>query len=322
MPVPTLPALPGPLPMATAPPGPPYAPSVTPSPADTVHGTVERQAAAFPHRTAVRAHDATLTYTALDRRANHLAHRLRALGVREGDTVAVCLEPSARQVTALLAVLKAGGAYLALGPGEHPRGGDRAALLRNTGARAVITQELFAGDWNEPIPTLLLGPTTVPAPRGAVPPATGVPAHGPAYVLPVTGPASAPWGVCVPHKALTALVEDARFLPVRPGDVALSAYGPDGGSALGLWAPLMAGAQLLIAPRGLGPRELATLIREERVTVARLGAPAFREMAREGLAGLQGLRCLVVTTASLSSEELSLVRRELPRTLLVETVTL
>ncbi|MBB5119197.1 AMP-binding protein [Streptomyces eurocidicus] len=316
MSVPTLPA-----PTATAPPG-PYAPPVAPSPADTVHGTVERWAAAFPHRTAVRAHDATLTYAALDQRANHLAHRLRALGVREGDTVAVCLEPSARQVTALLAVLKAGGAYLALGPGEHPRGGDRAALLHNTGARAVITQELFAGEWNERIHTLLVGPSTLPAPRGAVPPATEVPAHGPAYVLPVTGPASAPWGVCVPHRALTALAEDARFLPVRPGDVALSAYGPDGGSALGLWAPLMAGAQLLVAPRGLGPRELATLIREERVTVARLGAPAFREMAKEGLVALKGLRCLVVTTASLSSEELSAVRRELPKVSLVETVTL
>ena len=59
---------------------------------------------------------ASLTYGELDRRANQLAHRLRAMSAGPESIIALSLEPSFEMVIALLAVLKAGGAYLPLDP--------------------------------------------------------------------------------------------------------------------------------------------------------------------------------------------------------------
>ncbi|MBT2386572.1 AMP-binding protein, partial [Streptomyces sp. ISL-11] len=303
-------------------PPPPPAPVPAPVPV-SVHAVIAAQAAERPHHTAVRAHDGALTYTALDEQANHLAHRLRAQGVTPGDTVAVCLEPSARQITALLAVLKAGAAYLALDP-AHPGPTRPSTLLHHTGAKAVITQELFAAPLR-PHPGLLLldAHPTHKAPRSPRPPEVHVPAHAPAYLLPMAGPSRKPWAVCVPHKALTALTEDARFLPVHPSDTALScapAHTP--GSALGVWAPLMKGARLLLAPTGLTPAELTALMAEEHTTLARLSLRTFTALATTGLRTLRTLRTLVLTQAPLSADQLQLLRRELPITELIQTTTL
>ncbi|MBK6812866.1 MAG: AMP-binding protein [Sandaracinaceae bacterium] len=71
----------------------------------------ERQVDETPDAPAVRLGSAMLTYGGLDRRSNQLAHHLRGLGVGPDVLVGVCLERSLDMVAAVLAVLKAGGAY-------------------------------------------------------------------------------------------------------------------------------------------------------------------------------------------------------------------
>ncbi|MBC8088378.1 MAG: AMP-binding protein, partial [Phycisphaerae bacterium] len=84
-----------------------------------VHQLVEQMAAQFPQSIAVQATDGTLTYEQLDARANRMAHLLRARGVADGALVGVCLERSVWLPVALLAVHKAGAAYVPVDPG-HP----------------------------------------------------------------------------------------------------------------------------------------------------------------------------------------------------------
>ncbi|MGO4778404.1 AMP-binding protein, partial [Lysobacter sp. 2RAB21] len=60
-----------------------------------------------------------LSYGELERRSNRLARKLRELGVRDGAVVALCLDKSPELIVTLLAVLKAGGAYLPLDP-DYP----------------------------------------------------------------------------------------------------------------------------------------------------------------------------------------------------------
>ncbi|HEX6290912.1 MAG TPA: condensation domain-containing protein, partial [Herpetosiphonaceae bacterium] len=80
--------------------------------APLVHDLIAQQAARTPTATALVWGDERLTYTALERRANQLAHHLCSLGVGPERRVAVCLDRSLDLVVALLAVLKAGGAYV------------------------------------------------------------------------------------------------------------------------------------------------------------------------------------------------------------------
>ena len=78
-----------------------------------------------------------LTYRELDRRANQLARYLAGLGVRADDRVAICLERSVAMAVAVLAVLKAGAAYVPLDP-DYPA--DRVAyMLEDSRSRTLVT---------------------------------------------------------------------------------------------------------------------------------------------------------------------------------------
>ncbi len=81
-----------------------------------VHELFEAQVARTPSAIAVVQGEVSLTYGELNARANQLAHYLCGLGVRPDDRVAICMRRSIEMVVAMLAVLKAGGAYAPLDP--------------------------------------------------------------------------------------------------------------------------------------------------------------------------------------------------------------
>lgn len=85
-----------------------------------IHDEVHRQALAHPSAPAVESWDASFTYAQLDQLSNKLATKLAAIGVGPEHVVALCFDKSAWAVVAMLAVLKAGGAYTSMGP-SHPR---------------------------------------------------------------------------------------------------------------------------------------------------------------------------------------------------------
>ncbi|MBO4209656.1 AMP-binding protein, partial [Micromonospora echinofusca] len=88
-------------------------------------------------RTAVRAWDGELTYDELHRRVDRLAHRLRQAGTVEGAVVGVHLPRSAAAVVGLLAILRAGAAYVALDERYPPERRD--AILRDAAVDLVLT---------------------------------------------------------------------------------------------------------------------------------------------------------------------------------------
>src|SRR5262245_36622123 len=86
----------------------------------TWHAMFEDRARRFPDRVAVAFGDCQLSYAALDRRANQLAHLLRDRGVGRESLVGLCMARSLEMVVGLLAIMKAGGAYVPLDP-SYPR---------------------------------------------------------------------------------------------------------------------------------------------------------------------------------------------------------
>lgn len=101
-----------------------------------VHDLFAEQAAAQPDAPAICAWDGELTYGELDALSTKLAGHLVELGVKAEDIVPLCFEKSMWTVVAMLAVLKAGGAFVPLDP-DHPASRHE-DIFRQTGAQLVI----------------------------------------------------------------------------------------------------------------------------------------------------------------------------------------
>ena len=229
------------------------------------------QAAVTPDATAVVAGERVLSYRELDEASGRLAGLLAGYGAGPEQVVAVLLERSAELVIALLAVLKAGAAYLPVDP-EYPA--DRVGfMLADARPVLVLTSSQLAGDL--PVspftPVLLVDedlPGDGPAGAGAAPVR---PAY-PAYVLYTSGSTGRPKGVVISHGAL------ANFLAAMQGEYQLGAgdrvvqktvSGFDASVREFFW-PLVTGAAVVVARPG-GQRDLAYLaglLAGERVSVA------------------------------------------------------
>ncbi|MFJ6380973.1 amino acid adenylation domain-containing protein [Kitasatospora sp. NPDC092039] len=238
---------------------------------ELLHSLVERQAERTPAAVAVRFGADALDYRALQSRAEALARRLRALGVGPERTVAVCLNRGLELPVALLAVLRAGGAYLPLDPG-YPA--DRLAhMLADSAAPVVLT----TGDLAAALPPHRARVLLLDADAGeeAAEPAEPVaaaavdPLH-PAYAIYTSGSTGRPKGVVTTHRGVVnrlrwmqdayGLTEADRVLQKTPYSFDVSVWE--------LFWPLITGATLVMArPDGhRDPGYLARAIADHGVT--------------------------------------------------------
>jgi len=104
-----------------------------------IHEPFERQAKQTPQNIAVIIESQQITYAELNTRANQLAYYLRLRGVRAEKLVAICLHKSIEMVVAMLAVLKAGAAYVPIDPDYPKQRLDY--LIENTGPCLLLTQQ-------------------------------------------------------------------------------------------------------------------------------------------------------------------------------------
>ena len=230
----------------------------------------ERAAARTPGATALVFGDDELSYAELNARANRLARHLRSRGVDRESLVGVHLERSVEMVVALLAVLKAGGAYLPLDP-EHPA--DRLRLVLDEAAPAVV---LSARDLAGGLPGAY-GPVTLldedaAAWEGLSGDDLGVrlePANA-IYVLYTSGSTGRPKGVVNTHGGLAnRLLWMQEEYALDHTDVVLqkTPYGFDVSAWEFFW-PLIVGARLAVARPGehRDPDLLAATITRHGVT--------------------------------------------------------
>ena len=172
---------------------------------------VARQAARTPDAVALVCEDEALTYAQLDAAADRLARLLTARGIRPEDVVAVALPRTPDLVVALLAVMRAGAAYLPLEL-DHPPG-RLAFMLDDAGARAVLTATAVQDGLPAAGPErVLLDDPAVRAELAAQPPgppAVTVELAQAAYVIYTSGSTGRPKGVVLSHDGVGSLIDTA-----------------------------------------------------------------------------------------------------------------
>ncbi|MCP4663750.1 MAG: AMP-binding protein, partial [bacterium] len=189
-----------------------------------------------------------LSYGELNRRANRLAHRLRAAGVGPEVPVAIAIERSPEMVVGVLGILKAGGAYLPLDPDYPPE--RRAFMVRDAGVSVVLTRERLRAEFDEvPRVICLDGDDLGEGDESA--PASGVGPENLAYVIYTSGSTGLPKGTELAHRGLVNLVVwHQRLYAVTAADRATQLAAPGFDAAVWeLWPYLTAGAAIHIPER-------------------------------------------------------------------------
>ncbi|WP_225859324.1 non-ribosomal peptide synthetase [Streptomyces albicerus] len=248
-----------------------------------------------PDAVAVSAESGKLTYRQLGRAADLLAGRLIAAGAGPERVVGVLAGRSPRLIVALLAILKAGAAYLVLDPQSPPA--RRAVELADAAASLAVVDE---GPQDRTLPD---GVTAVPLEafgdtefeRTAPVRLPGLsPAHL-AYVSYTSGSTGAPKPVGIPHSAVCRLVRSPDWARFESTDVFLqTAPVAFDASVLEIWGSLANGAELVLPPPGrIRVDRLAEIVAEAGVSVLWLTAGLFQQFAFQHCERLRGVRQLI-----------------------------
>ncbi len=264
-----------------------------PLPDACIHHLFEAQARRRPDATAIVFDGGRTTYAELNARANRLAHHLRARAVAPGSLVAIALEPSVERVVAVLAVLKAGGAYLPLDP-EYPPARLAYTLSDSAACLLLTTPGLAPRFAGSPTPTILVDRV---ADRVASLPATDPPrvagARDLAYAIYTSGSTGRPKGVLLEHRGLVNLVSSllgslgvsAASQVLQFASFAFDASVWDMHTALAAGATLHVGRREELLP---GP-DLTAFVRRRAITHALLPASALAVMDPTELPSLSTL---------------------------------
>ncbi|MBV2154733.1 amino acid adenylation domain-containing protein [Kitasatospora sp. SUK 42] len=274
----------------------------------TVPALFAEQAARTPEAVAVTAPGASLTYRELDERSSRLAHLLVEHGAGPESFVAVALPRGAELITAVLAVLKSGAAYLPLEP-THPADrigytlGDARPTLLLSASGLLPGFDLPRIDLDAPDTAAALADRPATAP-----PATARPEH-PAYVIYTSGSTGRPKGVVVPHRNVVRLLDATEhWFGFGPEDVWTLFHSiAFDFTVWELWGALLRGGRLVVVPYDVSrsPDAFLDLLAAERVTVLNQTPSAFYQLMR---ADAERSRALSLRTVVFGGEALDLGR--------------
>lgn len=266
-----------------------------PYPQQNIAELFEAETKRRPEAVALEFGSEKVSYEDLNRRANQLAHHLRAQGVGPDTPIGLCLERSAELIVALLGILKAGGAYVALDP-SYPI--ERLALmLANAQVPLLLSDERLRERLPDYKSAFLLfekeRETIERRPTENL--SSGAGLDHLAYISYTSGSTGVPKGVAIPHRGVVRLVKSSDFARMDETETFLQ-MAPVGfdASTFEIWGALLNGGRLVVMPPETPSLDdLGSTLRTKGVTTLWLTAGLFHLMVDERINDLCGLHQLL-----------------------------
>jgi amino acid adenylation domain-containing protein len=248
-------------------------------PGDRIESVFSKRARENPQATALSYGEDRLTYRELEEHSNRMAQALRDCGVRNGDRVGVCMERSLELMEVLLAILKAGAAYVPMDP-AYPA--DRIAYTIQDAQIKIVVASVKGFQASQDVRMLEAQELLKMVPRCHEAPESNASTSDAAYVIYTSGSTGRPKGVVIPHCNVVAL------LAATTEDFGLSSKdtwtlfhsSAFDFSVWEIWGSLLTGGHLVVAPYWIirNPEEFAELLAKEHVTVLNQTPSAFAQL--------------------------------------------
>jgi amino acid adenylation domain-containing protein len=255
----------------------------------TIHGWFEEQVEKTPGHIAAAAHgpeeSCAVTYRELNQRANRLARDLGAAGVTRGSMAAIMAGPSIGMLTAILAVLKTGAAYL---PIDHEYPAQRIKyIIKDSHAGWLLMSQYLTGDIKElapqlPVEVIILMDDEAGGPGNNTNPEKDSHPGDAVYLIYTSGSTGNPKGVVLEHRNLANYVDwfsNTVNITAKDKTILTSSFAFDLGYT-SLYSSLLKGSELHLLPREiyLLPEGLLEYIKREEITYLKMTPSHFSNL--------------------------------------------
>ncbi|MGC5328107.1 amino acid adenylation domain-containing protein [Brevibacillus sp. SYSU BS000544] len=274
----------------------------------TMKEIFEEEAAFAQENIAVVSNGVELGYRELNERANQLARVLRAKGITRDSIVAILCDKSIETIIAMVAVIKAGGAYLPIDE-EYPEARIR-YLLEDSGSRILIGKENQAKRLNlEETGVMFIDVAGREASQESKKNLSEI--NQPtdlAYVIYTSGTTGNPKGVCVEQKSLIKIVKNAGYIDIKEGDKLLQSGSLSfDASVQQIWLALLNGIPLHMENKELmlDLERIEEYIHKHQITHIIFPTTLFNQICQERIETFQNIRYVIAGGDIISSKQVS-----------------
>lgn len=282
----------------------------------TITELFEAQAARTPERMAMNCNGAAMTYGELNAKANRLARTLRGRGVGPDQAVGILAERSLEMIIGVLAIIKAGGAYLPLDP-DYPQ--SRIEYMLQDAGVSVCLADRSMQDRVSRI-SMCIDPADLANNCSDEEGVENLPhlntPHDLIYIMYTSGSTGEPKGVMIEHRNVNRLISNSNMLIIREDDRILQTGSlAFDASTFEIWGALLNGAGLYLVQKGdlLSAEALERRMNLDRITMIWLTAALFNQLVEENPQIFATLRTLYVGGDVLSPKHINEVRRLYPQ---------
>ncbi|MBD8499799.1 non-ribosomal peptide synthetase [Paenibacillus arenosi] len=288
----------------------------------TIHALFEEQVTSTPDRIALTFEQDRLTYKELNERADRLAHALRAQGVKRNQAVAIIGDRSIAIIVGMLAVLKAGSAYVPIDP-DYPS--DRIEyVLHDSQCQLVLVQAAYADKVPGDVAMLVLEDETSWS-KASTEQVNEMAAREDnvtdlAYVMYTSGSTGRPKGVMIEHRNVVRLVKNNQYMPFAEGERILQTGAPVfDATTFEIWGALLNGLELYVVDKYtiLNPHKLGEAIQNYSITTMWLTAALFGQLAQERTDLFEPLTYLLIGGDALPTKQVQAVRDRCPNLVMI-----